>query len=485
MTPDRPSATHESASRGRRWWWPIPVALAVASIALTAGAAQGGFVGAVTSSGGGAQSGSLVTAAASGGTTECDLAGPTYSPIQNANAANCSGSLTPAGVLPASASTEVSTTITDEGSLNPTAATVTAGGCGPIEMANSLTGSDPLLVRGSTLSYAQPGPLAGSTALGLNGSSATAADITPTTVTTNFTELIWFKTTASSAGGTLIGQASTPSTTTSPSTFNDFLMVVPGGRVFLGLYLPSGTESELKSTSAYADGTWHLAAATVSSTAGATLYMDGASVASTPSDTSISAAAQYWHIGWDDENNGGWFDPPTDVYFAGTLADAAVVPGALTAGQIHTLYTAASQTAWNTDVGGDGASDSWSLGDTGTTAYTGSVPDVSINPCSMVDATIQTTTTTTACSAPVSATSCSAPSSAVTLASLANTSTSLNPPVLGQPLTLTCTLQRDATNTITAYPYAAGLNLSLPLSISASAGSFNATLTWPAQDAIL
>ncbi len=111
----------------------------------------------------------------------------------------------------------------------------------------------------------------------------------------------------------------------------------------------------------------------------------------------------------------------------------------LTAGQIHTLYTAGSQTAWNTDVSGDGASDSWSLGDTGTTAYTGPVPDVSINPCSMVDATIQTTTTTTACAAPVSATACTPPSSEVTLASLANTTTPLSTPALGQPLTLSGT----------------------------------------------
>jgi len=156
----------------------------------------------------------------------------------------------------------------------------------------------------------------------------------------------------------------------------------------------------------------------------------------------------------------------------------------LTAGQIHTLYTAGSQTAWNTDVSGDGASDSWSLGDTGTTAYTGPVPDVSINPCSMVDATIQTTTTTTACAAPVSATACTPPSSEVTLASLANTTTPLSTPALGQPLTLTGTLQRDATNTVTAYPYAAGMNLSLPLSVGTSAGGINSTLTWPAQNVI-
>ncbi len=55
-----------------------------------------------------------------------------------------------------------------------------------------------------------------------------------------------------------------------------------------------------------------------------------------------------------------------------------------------------------------------------------------------------------------------------------------------QGLSVTVTLARDTTNTVAgSNPYATGLHLTTALALAATAGSFSATLNWPAENIIL
>jgi hypothetical protein len=467
-------------SSGHSWWWPLPALLLAGLAVLGVTGANGGLTAKVTNSGDRAQTGSAVTMAASGGSPECDLSG---APIGASNTATCSGTLVTSGTLPTTGSSPpVSTTITEKGSLAGTAAGLTEGACGPVELADSAAiSTDPMLVRGTTLAYAQAGPtsLAGSSGLGLNGTSGYASDIAglPGPATTNFTELVWFK---ASVGGTLVGFSNTP--TTSPGMWDKMLWVDNTGHVVFGVY--PGHTVWLTSTSTYFDGGWHLAVGTLNTSSGLSLFVDGAAAVTDPT-TTAQAYNGYWHVGWDNEVN-GWTDPPTNPYFTGTLADAAIFPTALTKTQINTLRTAGTQIAWAADVTNLSATSFWALGDNGTTPYTGTVPNVTPAACSFVDATVGAAGVTATCAAPARPSSCSTPSSSVTLASLANKTTPFavypNP---AQSVIVTITIARDAATTTAAFPDATGLHLTASMSVAVSAGTFSATLAWPTENVIL
>ncbi len=462
-------------SRGA-WCWPIVLVLAVAALIVSTTSGVGGFSAAITNKSDVVKSGSLVTSAALSGTTECDLSTAAYNPISAANNALCTGTLIPTGAAPASGTSARSTVLTDKGSLAASSTTLAKTSCGPIQLANSINAADPMLVRGSTLSYAQAGPLTGSTGLGLSGGSTGtgfAADVTASAPTNNFTEAVWFKATTN---GTLMGYTDTPSDN-SPNTWDRLLWLDSTGHVVFGVY--PGSTVELTSPAAtYLDGKWHLAAGTVSS-AGMVLSVDGAAVATNTGTTTAQVYNGYWHVGWDNENN-GWSNPPTTPYFAGTLANAAVFP-ALTAAQITKLFKASTQTKWNGYLQTYAAVNAWTLGDTASTAYAGAVPNVTPSACSFIDVTVGTSGATTACAAPVRTSACPAPTSALTLASLATVTTSTGP-TLTQPLTLTMTIARDATTTVSANPYATGLHVTAGLSVANANGGFTAGLIWPTED---
>ena len=462
-------------------WWPVGVVVVVAVIVQFVGsAADGGFTATVTNTADRVQAASLLTAASTGGASECDLGGAGYTPISSSNTAGCTGTLLPSGTAPATGSSSVATLETDKGSVAATGLQLTKGSCGPVQLANTAKVSDPMLVRGNTLTFAQPGPLTGSAALAMSGGSTGtgyAADVTLVAGTNNFTELVWFK---ANINGTLMGFTNTPAAN-NPGTWDRMLWLDGNGHVVFGVR--PGSTVELTSPAAtYLDGKWHLAAGTLSA-AGMVLSIDGATVASTTATTTAQAYSGYWHVGWDNENS-GWSNPPSTPYFAGALADAGVFP-ALTAAQVTSLYTAGSQSAWNTRTVADSAINSWPLGDAGSTAYTGAIPSVTPNGCAFIDVTIGAAAVTTSCAAPASSTSCAAPSSTLTLASLATVTTISNLPTPAQPVTVTTTIARDPTNTIAAYPYAAGLHLTTPLALAATNTSFSATLNWPAQSIVL
>ena len=274
--PDRPRARRLAHLA---CWWPYLCIAVLGAQLVATHAAQGGFTAAVGNTGDHARTGSLLTAAVSGGSTECDLGTAAYNPIVT-NTASCSGNLTPSLATGLGTST-LTTTLTDKGGLPATAASLTAGACGPIQLADSATSTDPMLVRGSTLSYAQTGPLTGGTALGLSGTSAYAADVTSVSPpTTGFSEAVWFKTATagSTTGGTLMGFANSPSNF-SVTTSDRMIWLDNTGHVVFGVARNAVQTFEATTAAKYNDALWHLAVATFSSTTGMSLYVDAAAAA--------------------------------------------------------------------------------------------------------------------------------------------------------------------------------------------------------------
>lgn len=180
---------------------------------------------------------------------------------------------------------------------------------------------------------------AGSSAYSFNGSSQYVA--TSSLILTNpqtFSISVWFKT--SSAGGKLVGFGSSQ-TGLSSSTFgyDRHIYMNSSGQLYFGVK-PGGTYNTISTTASYADGAWHHAVATMSSTNGANLYVDGALQASDPTMTSAGAYTGYWRVAYD--NLASWPGAPASYYFNGSLDDIAVYQTELTAAQVYTLYGAGS-----------------------------------------------------------------------------------------------------------------------------------------------
>jgi len=100
------------------------------------------------------------------------------------------------------------------------------------------------------------------------------------------------KTTAQN-GGVLIGFGNNQ-TGTSPSNDRSVYMD-NSGVLHFGIY-NSGCQV-ISSTTNYNDGVWHHVAAVMSSTAGTSLYVDGALLSSNPSYTYAVNYTGYWRIG--------------------------------------------------------------------------------------------------------------------------------------------------------------------------------------------
>ena len=152
----------------------------------------------------------------------------------------------------------------------------------------------------------------------------------------NFSISVWFKT--SSAGGMLVGYGSSQ---TGPSAMYDrHIYMTNAGQIYYGIY--PGSVQTISTATSYADGNWHHAVATTSTTAGSYLFVDGAVVAAdiTMTTSQNYGANGYWRVGYD--NLAAWTNAPTNPYFSGSLDDVAVYNTALTASQVYTLYGAGS-----------------------------------------------------------------------------------------------------------------------------------------------
>ncbi|GAB4082240.1 hypothetical protein GCU67_20005 [Modestobacter muralis] len=109
------------------------------------------------------------------------------------------------------------------------------------------------------------------------------------------------------------------------------------GRISFGLEPTAGTYQTVRSPGAYDDGAWHHVVATQGSN-GIALYVDAVKVAGDATATTGFNASGTWRIGRG--QTAGWPNEPSNRYYTGLLAHAAVYPSVLTDAQIRAHYNA-------------------------------------------------------------------------------------------------------------------------------------------------
>jgi signal peptidase I len=166
-----------------------------------------------------------------------------------------------------------------------------------------------------------------------------------------YSELIWFKTT-STTGGKLIGLENNRTGVSDSSgaggQYDRMLYMDANGAIWFGVW--TGAATAIRSAAGLNDGTWHMAAATMSTTTGMTLYIDGKVVATNANTVSeTETQASYWRVGCG--NLAGWgadwtgLNAPGNTAaanvnypFNGSLDEATVWLSTLTTSQIAFLY---------------------------------------------------------------------------------------------------------------------------------------------------
>lgn len=256
-----------------------------------------------------------------------------------------------AEVIPSGSSSSSTTTTTSPPPPCPNGST---------SLADTADSTDPMCIYNGQNSSAS-GPFTDSSPSsssvnfsGDSGSYGAELNSSPGPSSSSFTIAVWFNT--SDSGGALMGFANTASGS-GGNDWDKMLWVDNSGHVVFGAY--NGSTVELKSPGTYNGGDWHLAVASISTTAGMTLYVDGSQVASNSSFKASQAYTGYWNIGWD--NISGWPDNPDQNSLQGSLSDAAVFPSALSSSQVSALASAGSQATWSSTVTADGASKAWPL----------------------------------------------------------------------------------------------------------------------------
>jgi hypothetical protein len=188
-----------------------------------------------------------------------------------------------------------------------------------------------------------PGPIAGSpaTATGFDGRTGLVTSASQVTGPQTFSVELWF-TTTTSTGGKLIGFGSAQTGTS--SSYDRHVYMMNDGQLVFG----AGQTNTIETPEVYNDHQWHYVVATLSPTAGMSLYLDGQLAGTNPA-TLANGFTGYWRVGGDNLN--GWnLDPlrpnsqgltePNSYFFAGTIGDVAVYPSALSAAQVAAHYAA-------------------------------------------------------------------------------------------------------------------------------------------------
>jgi hypothetical protein len=161
-------------------------------------------------------------------------------------------------------------------------------------------------------------------AYSFNGSSSFITDPFVDNDPTSYTISIWFSTTTTT-GGPLIGLENS-------SYYADRVLYMSNsGQLYWGLY--PGTVQTINTTLSYNDGNWHHAVVTVSS-GGSTLYVDGASQASSTAMTLGNSLDGNWVMGYSIISP--WTNAPSSNYFSGKLDDIAVYHRVLSTTEIST-----------------------------------------------------------------------------------------------------------------------------------------------------
>lgn len=151
---------------------------------------------------------------------------------------------------------------------------------------------------------------------------------------------VWFRTT-SATPARMLGLSGIP--TMSNGSYDRLLYIDENGRIVFGTHGSGKQYTKSPSGTSYADGNWHHVVATLSSTAGTAIYVDGLKVASSSTITSGDNSGGIWKVGcgdlsgWSDANGNGM---SSSSYFTGQLQYAAVYHTALTAAQVTAHYVA-------------------------------------------------------------------------------------------------------------------------------------------------
>lgn len=190
-----------------------------------------------------------------------------------------------------------------------------------------------LILPGTTAGL--PGPLLdqpASTAVGYAGTSNAYNPIQYSNPSA-FTVECWFRATGT-GGGALIGFGS-DTTGTASNSRDRVLYLDSAGHLTFGVY--PGSVVTVRSTSAYNDGSWHHAAASLGA-AGLKLHVDGVRVDMNAGTTTAQNFAGYWR--WGGIGLTGWPNRPANDYLVGTVDEVAVYPSQLSDQQIAWHYHA-------------------------------------------------------------------------------------------------------------------------------------------------
>ncbi len=191
--------------------------------------------------------------------------------------------------------------------------------------------------------FGAAGPIAGETTAvttnGIDGVISSNKFSSPGT----FTAEAWFKTTTTT-GGKIIGFGNRQNGydfSGNPGvsgSYDKHVYMTNDGRLVFGVY--NGRTDTVTSPTPLNDDQWHHVVAT-QGPKGMALYVDGAAVGKNGITTN-QAYDGYWRVGGDNIN--GWPSQPSSSFFAGTIANVAVYPTALSLTSVRSHYSAAGYT---------------------------------------------------------------------------------------------------------------------------------------------
>lgn len=185
-----------------------------------------------------------------------------------------------------------------------------------------------------------PGAIGGDSdaASGFNGTSTGYVSTGSTdSAPANFTLEAWVKTTTTS-GGKIVGYGS--ANTGDSSSYDRHIYMDNAGHLIFGIY--RGGTYTITTPNRYNDGQWHQIVATLDSSVGMKLFVDGTRVGVNQSGTVAQDYSGYWRIGGDNLN--GWPSQPSSNYFNGAIDDVAVYDQALSLTNVRTHYIDSGRT---------------------------------------------------------------------------------------------------------------------------------------------
>ena len=170
----------------------------------------------------------------------------------------------------------------------------------------------------------------------LDGSTGQVTTAVNLTGQASFTVETWFKTT-STRGGALV--SFTPNQTGTATSADRALFVTNAGRIAFGVRPTTSTVKTLTTPAAYNDGAWHHVVATLSSSTGAVVYVDGTAVASDSTSRTAQSATGFWRVGYGPLGN--YTGAPTSAFFAGQVDGTTIYNNsAQTAATVQSRFAA-------------------------------------------------------------------------------------------------------------------------------------------------